>query len=90
MTNYKRVRNTLWAFGPHYKACMRPVTDHDLVEVDGKLTLVTTCGWEVKIYGYLDKREVTRFADVRQAYNHLRFLVYDYEEDYKVWGRMLP
>lgn len=90
MTEYKRVRNTLWAFGPHYKACMRPIIEHELVEVNGKLALLEHHLWEVKVFGYLGKREVEAYPTARDAFKRLRFFIYDYEVDYKLWGRMLP
>lgn len=90
MTNYKKVNKTLWGFGPHYKACMKPVTTYDFIKVDDKLDICEVHAWEVKVYGRLGTREVERYTTVREAYNRLRFLIYDYEEDFKIWGEMMP
>lgn len=99
MNNYKRVsHNTIFAFGPHYKASVSKIrvtwVNADRVfHKDGRTAEETgSYGsfWVVKVYGRYCSRENLIFKDAKDAFHELRFQLHDYEEDFKVWGEMLP
>ena len=99
MNNYKRVSSkTVFGFGPHYKACMTQlkiswVNADRIYDKTGKSAEeanIRGIHWVVKTYGKLGLRDQILCEDAKDAFHELRRQLYEHEEDFKVWGEMLP
>lgn len=99
MNNYKRISpKTVFAFGPHYKACMTQTkiawaNSFQFVHKDGKTAEQTeTFGtfWIVKVFGKYGGREQIICNDAKDAFHELRHQLHDYEDNFQVWGELLP